>query len=115
MALKTTKDGQVIVMAPGEIDISNVDEFIRSLDDAAAKSPGGFIIDLTDTTYIDSAGVQAILALYSRDHLEERKLAVVTGNSLIKSVLGVVHLEQLPGMFVFDDLDSAKQAISARA
>lgn len=112
MALEVTKEGQVIVTAPGEIDLSNVAEFTNSLDDAVSKAPGGFIIDLTDTTYIDSAGVQAILAAYSKDHAEDRKLAVVTGNSLIRSVLGVVHLEQLPGIYVFDDLNDAKQSFS---
>ncbi|HET6454164.1 MAG TPA: STAS domain-containing protein [Armatimonadota bacterium] len=112
MATEVTEDGQVIVSLPGEIDISNVKEFIALLDDAAAKSPDGFIIDLSETTYIDSAGVQAILAAYAKEHAEHRKLAVVIGNPLIRSVLGVVHLEQLPGVLVFDDLQAAKQAIA---
>jgi len=112
MASDTTKGGPAIVTAPQEIDLSNVSEFENSLDKAIAQAPGGFIIDLTGTTYIDSAGVQAMLAAYSKDHVEDRKIAVVVGNSLVKSVLGVVHLEQLPGMYVFDDLNDAKQLLS---
>ena len=112
MALEVTKEGQVIVTGAREIDLANVDEFSASLTQAIGEAPGGFIIDLTETTYIDSAGVQAILSAYSKDHPEDRKLALVTGNSLIRSVLGVVHLEQLPGVLVFDDLNDAKQSLS---
>ena len=111
MASDTTKGGPAIVTAPREIDLSNVSEFENSLDKAIAQAPGGFIIDLTGTTYIDSAGVQAILAAYSKDHAEDRKIAMVVGNSLIRSVLGVVHLEQLPGVYICESLEEAKRLI----
>jgi len=113
MSAEVTRDKHAIVHADGEIDLANIDQFIEALDEAAEKSPTGFIIDLSDVTYIDSAGVQAIFGVYSKMRAADGCLAVVIGNARIKSVLEVVHLELLPNMSVCDDLDAARQAVSS--
>lgn len=105
----------IIVHVTGEIDISNVAEFNKALSEAAEKAPEGFIIDLTDATYMDSAGVQAILTAYSKMRESEGCLVVIIGNVRVKRVLEVVHLEQLPGLCIRENLDAAKQELSGYA
>ncbi len=113
MIAELIQDTHTIVRATGEIDIANVAEFEKPLDEAAQSAPDGFILDLTDTSYLDSAGVQAILAVYIKMRESDGCLAVVVGNVRITSVLEVVHLEQLPGVCVCASLDEARQAMAA--
>lgn len=112
MGTELTGNAHTVVRADGEIDLSNIQEFTKALDEAAERSPGGFIIDLSDAMYIDSAGVQAILSAYLRIHQAEGLLALVVGNIRIKAVLEAVNLEQLPRLHVCDNLDAAKQEIT---
>jgi len=113
MSTEVIQDTHVIVHATGEIDLHNVAEFRKALDEAMERAPEGFIIDLTDTMYIDSAGLQAIIAVYLKINSAKGHLALVVGNVRIRSVLEVVHLETLPRMHVHNDLDAAKQAFLA--
>lgn len=111
MNTQVIQDTDVIVRATGEIDLSNVAEFNDALGKAADIAPKGYIIDLSEVTYMDSAGVQAVLAAYIKMHDATGRLALVVGNARVHAVLEVVRLEQLPRMRVCHDLDSAQQAI----
>lgn len=115
MSFQVTEDPQVAVHAEGEIDLSNVGEFALALDEAVRKSPKGFIVDLSDTTYIDSAGVQAILVAYGKVRNNNGRIALVLGNENIRLVLGVANLHVLPGMSVSEDVDSARRAVASEA
>jgi anti-sigma B factor antagonist len=115
MSTEVIQDKPVVVRAIGDIDLYNVAEFRKALDETAEMSPDGFIIDLSETTYIDSAGVQAILAVYVKVDANKGRLALVAGNPRIKSVLEVVHLEMLPRMCVYNDLHSAKEMIKCES
>ena len=114
MTIEVIRDGKTIVRAGGEIDLSNIAEFDKALSEAATNAPKGFVIDLSDTTYIDSAGVQAIFGVHAKIQEADGRLAVVIGNIRIKAVLEVVHLEQIPGVSVFEDLSSAEEALRPR-
>jgi anti-anti-sigma factor len=59
-------DGELVLMAGGEIDLSNIDAFDQALASATAEatSSGGMLtVDLSAVEYLDSA---AINALYTR-------------------------------------------------
>lgn len=107
MGTNAASRSPVIVRPTGEIDLANIEEFENTLKEAAQKAPQGFIIDLTDTVYIDSAGVQAIVSIYSKLYKADGQLALVMGNPMIRSVLEVVHLEKLPRFYVRDSLQAA--------
>ncbi len=113
MKTEIIRNGQTIVLPDGEIDLSNVDQFSTALNEAADGAPGGFIVDLSNTEYIDSAGIQAILAAYQRVRQAGGEIWLVLGNELIRPVVSVVNLGALPGMHVADDLDSAKRLLSS--
>ena len=110
LSVEITRDTPVAVRTTGEIDLCNVVEFSTALDEAFGVSPGGFVIDLTKVEYIDSAGIQAILAAYVKIWETKGRLALVIGNDRIKTVLSVVHLEKLPGVYVYETMDEAISA-----
>jgi len=51
-----------VVIATGDIDLANVNEFSAVLDRAAANNDA-ITVDLSDVTYCDSAAVRALFAV----------------------------------------------------
>jgi anti-anti-sigma factor len=67
-----SEDGKHVLIATGEIDLSNIDAFKQALTNAitdTASSGGTFSVDLSGVEYLDSA---AINALYARaEHIDD--------------------------------------------
>ena len=77
----------------GEVDASNAPTFAAQLKDALPNSALGLVVDLSETSYIDSAGVHLIFDL--ADALRRRQQAlhlVVAPDSFVDDVLGVVNV-----------------------
>lgn len=56
-------DGKLVLVAAGEIDLSNVDTFTEALTQAVAEnagSPGVLTVDLSAVEYLDSAAINAL-------------------------------------------------------
>lgn len=69
-------EGVLIVAVTGEVDVSNVDELAEvtySLPNAAL----GLVLDLSETTYIDSATIGLLFRLYSSLRRRGQALRVV--------------------------------------
>lgn len=63
LTLDTTRrdDGKLMLVAAGEIDLSNIDAFVQALTSASGESPGGpLTVDLSDVEYLDSAAINAL-------------------------------------------------------
>jgi anti-anti-sigma factor len=65
-----TADAALVLVAVGEIDLSNIDAFDQALTAGAAEAAGGgtkLTVDLSGVEYLDSAGINA---LFTRaDHI----------------------------------------------
>lgn len=59
-------DDVVVGFLSGEIDLSNATELEGEIADAVPNSVRGVVLDLTELTYIDSAGVRLLLSLAGR-------------------------------------------------
>lgn len=111
--MRIIRNTHTIVQVTGEIDLYNAEPLRSALNEASDRSPGGFIVDLTECTYLDSAAVQAILDVYRKMRPSEGRLILVYGNPRIHAVMYATRLELLPGVSVCASLDDAKQALSA--
>ena len=77
----------------GEIDASNAQAFATQLKDAVPNSAIGLILDLTDTTYLDSSGVHLIFDIAEALRRRQQVLQlVVPADSFVGDVLGVVNV-----------------------
>ena len=77
----------------GEIDTSNASDFGNQLKEVVPNSAMGLVLDLTDTSYIDSSGVHLIFDL--ADALRRRQQIlqlVVPPETFVADVLGVVNV-----------------------
>jgi anti-sigma B factor antagonist len=88
------EDGTPVVVVEGEIDTSNAVEIADRLRTAISNQGMALVIDLTPTTYIDSAGINILFRL--RLELTERQQqlhVVVASGSPIERMLKIVGLD----------------------
>jgi anti-anti-sigma factor len=77
----------------GEVDASNASGFTAELKEAVPNTAIGLVLDLSETTYIDSSGVHLIFDL--ADSLRRRQQAlqiVVPPDTFIADVMAAVSL-----------------------
>src|SRR6202167_1775813 len=70
-------DDKIVLIAVGEIDLSNIDAFNQALTAAAteaASSGGTLTVDLSAIEYVDSAAITALYARAGQIHLIARPL-----------------------------------------
>ena len=92
LTLDTTRgdDGQIALIAAGEIDQSNIDDFSGALTTATTEAAGSgetLTVDLSAVEYLDSAAINALYA--STEHI---KLIV---NPLLTRILTVSGISEL--------------------
>jgi anti-anti-sigma factor len=83
-------DGKLVLIAAGEIDLSNIAAFDQALSTATTEAVGSGVtltVDLSAVEYLDSA---AINALFSRaDHID------LIAHPVLMSVLAISGLSEL--------------------
>jgi anti-sigma B factor antagonist len=80
----------------GEIDASNVAEVGVALRGLVSNQGSVLVVDLTHTTYLDSAGINLLFAL--GDELRSRQLAlrlVIPPKTSIARMLGITGLDRV--------------------
>lgn len=62
-------DGELMLVAAGEIDLSNIDDFVQALTNISgeAASGGPLTVDLSGVEYLDSAAINALFS--HADHI----------------------------------------------
>jgi anti-anti-sigma factor len=93
--LAVREDGEVpLARLSGEIDLSNSRDLERMIEDAVPNTALGLVLDLSDLTYVDSAGIRLLLTLASRLQWRGQRLALVApDDSRIRRVLSLAGAE----------------------
>jgi anti-sigma B factor antagonist len=79
---------RAVVTLPAEIDVTNADRAREVLLAATGQGPAVLIIDMSQTTFCDSAGVQAIVVAYRQATGTQFRL-VATAVARILSLVGI--------------------------
>jgi anti-anti-sigma factor len=83
-------DRKLVLIAAGEIDLSNIDAFNRALTAATAEADSSgetLTVDLSAVEYLDSAAINALFAHADQIHL--------VANPLLMSILTISGLAEL--------------------
>ena len=89
-------DGVVIASLTGEIDLSNATEITDALLGGVPNEALGLVIDLSDVSYLDSAGVRMLAELDHRLGWRAQVLRVVAPEaSRSRRVLVIAGLERV--------------------
>ena len=84
---------QAVIATPAEIDVTNTDGVRQALLTAASLGPPVLIIDMSRTTFCDSAGVQAIIATYRQAKGTRTQVRLVA--TTVLRILTLVGADQL--------------------
>lgn len=89
-------DGRTaVVRLPAEIDLTNADGMREALLSALNKGAVGLVVDMTATTFCDSAGITALVRAYRRaDATGATMLLAATGLSVLR-VFSLVGIDRL--------------------
>ena len=86
-------DGLPVARISGEVDASNARELTARLANAVPNTAMGLVVDLTQTEYLDSSGVQMLFTVADALNRRQQQLRlVVAPESFIADVLAAVNL-----------------------
>jgi anti-anti-sigma factor len=88
---------QAAVAMPAEIDVANAHEIQRALASAASLGAPVLIVDMSGTTFCDSAGVQAIIAAHKQAAAADTQLRLVA--PAVMRILTLVGVGQLVPLY----------------
>jgi anti-anti-sigma factor len=109
LSLESQGDVELAHVA-GEVDASNVDELSQRLLESVPSGARALVLDLRETSYIDSSGISLIFdaAARLRNRRQELRL-VVTPRSFVGEVLRAVSMER--SVAIDPDLEEALSAV----
>jgi anti-anti-sigma factor len=84
-----------VVTAAGEVDLTNAEGLRDALLSALNSGALGLVVDLTATTFIDSAGVTALVRASRRASATEATVRLAVTATPVLRVLNLVGIDQL--------------------
>ena len=93
---KFDQDGMAeTLFVMGELDIASVSALEHAVSQALNGQGGEFRLDLSQLTFMDSTGAQALLQVHKRAEGLGRHLVVVSPTREVRMVLEVLGLDQM--------------------
>ena len=109
MEIKFTKEPVPIISVKGEVDHFNAHQLNSTVKEACPSK--SCIFDLTDTTYLDSAGVESIFLAVQLNKEDNGQVIAVINNMNISRILEIAS-GQLPNFKIVSSLEDAKKEFS---
>jgi anti-anti-sigma factor len=102
----------LIVGWPAEIDMANAEPLQDDTLDGVRNTDRGIVVDLTDVTYIDSAGIRSLIAIKRLLAARQQQFQVVVPEaSLLNRVLAISGVPSLVPLY--PSIEDARRAWSA--
>ncbi|MCA1726578.1 MAG: STAS domain-containing protein [Actinobacteria bacterium] len=89
-----TREGErSVVSITGEVDLSNVLELAREIEDGVESEASVVVLDLSRITYLDSAGIRFLLQVAGRLQLRRQEVRLrIPPSSPIRSTVDVAGI-----------------------
>ena len=89
------KDGVAVLELQGEVDMSNSPQLRAKVLEVFAGTPTVFLIDMTETEYMDSSGMGTLVEALKWSRRKDTQLRLVGVNESVKSVFEISRLTSL--------------------
>ena len=103
-----SKDPPSVLPLEGEIDLHVSPSVTASLNAMIAEKPGQLVVDLSRVTYIDSAGLAALIGAKQNVEAYGGKFALAGLQETVRSIFEISRLDQV--FRIFPDVDAALAA-----
>lgn len=97
-----------VVGVPAEVDLTNADALRDALLDALNAGALGLVVDMTGTTFCDSAGITALTRAARRATANDSRLVLVVTAPAVERVLNLVGIDRL-----IDVYPSVREALAS--
>lgn len=84
-----------VITLPEEIDISNSEQVREELLSLLNRGPAVLIVDMAETTFCDSAGVNALVRAHKRATANGAEIRLVVTSPGVQRVLGITGVDRL--------------------
>jgi anti-anti-sigma factor len=93
-ARTSTDASELKISIAGRFDFSSHQEFRKAYEDAG-NTPSNYVVDMKDTTYLDSSALGMLLLL--RDHAggDNASISIINCNDDVRKILTISNFEQL--------------------
>ena len=88
-----------VITASGEIDLTNAEAFRDALLSALNAGALGLVVDMTGATFVDSAGVTALVRASRRASATESTVRIAVTAPAVLRVLNLVGIDQLISVY----------------
>ncbi len=95
IATEQLADGIFVIELSGEVDLYTAPEFKQHLLEAVAKDARHVVVDLTDTTFIDSTTLGVLVGGVRRLREREGDLSLVCSDRNITKIFEITGLNQV--------------------
>ncbi|MET0135695.1 MAG: STAS domain-containing protein [Kibdelosporangium sp.] len=102
--------GAAVVRLAGEIDLATEEDFAEALEHGLRDQPPVIMIDLTEVTFLGSAGLHVLLQANDAARRQGCALRVAHGGAFAQRVLSVAGLDQVLAVFELVDEKSLRAA-----
>ena len=86
------RPGETVLRAIGEVDVMTVQTLADSLSAAVRQTEGDVVVDLSETTFLDSTGLHVLLGWQRRLAQRSRSLRVICGQGPVRQVIETARL-----------------------
>jgi anti-anti-sigma factor len=93
-------DGSAVIVLVGELDMDTVPELTQVLDPLVENGPPEVVLDFSGLSFIDSAGLTALVGAQNRLNEQNRRLVVRSPRSQAVRVFEIVGLSDFIGLEV---------------
>ena len=108
MSFRATKEGEtVVIAAEGQLVAANRQQLREAVVSEIERGARAFVIDFSETGYVDSAGLGALVSLSKRIRESSGSLRLTNLNEDLRTLFELTRLDTL---FALDDSGSSSQA-----
>ncbi len=87
--------GVPVVVTPEEVDITNAAGLRGVLTEAAAARPGTLVVDLSHTSFCDTAGIHALVSAHKQAEAERGELRLVIATPSVLRIFAITGLDHV--------------------
>jgi anti-sigma B factor antagonist len=91
----TEHDGCTVVAVRGEVDLATAPALKNRLLELVTAGVTEIVVDLTETDFLDSTGLGAVVAAYKRVRVHDGHLKLVATAARVKRVFEITNLNRV--------------------
>ncbi len=98
-----------VLVTPDRLDAVAVDDFKQEFRQALEISEVGIVVDLSQTLFIDSAGLGALVSLLKGCNQHDKRLALASPTAQIRQIVELTRLHRL--LDIYESVEAARNAV----